>query len=64
MNDRKYPHGKLNENDEGALTLRIGIKGNRLIIDFGKQVIWIGFTREAAIEFARLILNNAEQLEE
>lgn len=54
----RYPEGKLGAHDEGVLNIRMGIdpKSNNLIIDFGKEVIWIGMSKEQAINFAKMIL--------
>ena len=38
----KYPRGKLNANDEGALRFMARVVGNTLIVDFGKPVAWLG----------------------
>lgn len=39
-----YPRGKLNAHDEGQLRMAFAIKGNTLILDFGKPVAWIGLS--------------------
>jgi hypothetical protein len=57
--NRHYPRGKLNEADEGALPMRIGVRDNTVVIDFGKKVAWIGMSKPEAIAFAKLILKHA-----
>ena len=37
-----YPRGKLKADDEGQLKIAMVVKGNTLIIDFGKPVAWVG----------------------
>ena len=39
---KNYPRGKLNAHDEGQLRIAMTVKGNTLIIDFGKPVKWLG----------------------
>lgn len=38
----KFPRGKLNPHDEGAIRFAARVEGNTLIIDFGKPVAWLG----------------------
>jgi hypothetical protein len=51
-----YPRGKLQDDDEGELTMAMYWKDKTFIIDFGKDVKWIGMSREDAQEFALRIL--------
>jgi hypothetical protein len=55
----RYPRGKLRDDDEGALDITIGLRDNTVIIDFGKDVKWIGMSRPQAQEFALRILRLA-----
>lgn len=59
-----FPAGKLNETDEGAINIAVGVHpvGNTLIIDFGKPVVWIGMPKQQAIEFANNILDKAKRM--
>lgn len=59
----KYPEGKLNPQDEGELNLVIGHKNNRVIIHFGKQVIWIGLPPAQARNMASGLLHYAAIVE-
>lgn len=43
-----FPDGKLNENDEGEIMVGITSAEDRVILNFGKPVHWIGFTKEQA----------------
>jgi hypothetical protein len=56
----KFPQGQLGPDDEGEL--RIGIahdsKGT-VLINFGKEVSWLGMPPPVAIEFAKQILKHA-----
>ena len=47
MTDNKYPNGKLNEHDEGALTFRMATVDGNVVIDFGKPVQWIGLDKKS-----------------
>jgi hypothetical protein len=54
-----YPRGKLQDDDEGELTFAMYWKDkahNTFIIDFGKDVKWIGLSREEAQQLALRIL--------
>lgn len=56
----KFPHGMLGPSDEGALSIGIATdsKGT-VIINFGKEVSWVGMPPEQAIQFATMILKRA-----
>lgn len=62
---KDFPAGKLNASDEGGLKLAVthtdGPDG-RVIVHFGTQVVWIGFTRDEAIALAKMITTHAESL--
>lgn len=57
-----FPDGKLDPLDEGEIRLRMGILDGRLIIEFGKPIASIGFTREEAINIGQAILDKAFKL--
>jgi len=56
----QFPRGMLGPSDEGALQMGVAhdSKGN-VILNFGKEVSWIGMPAEQAIEFAKLIMRHA-----
>jgi hypothetical protein len=54
-----YPHGKMNEEDEGGLMMGITHDKGKVIINFGKPCDWIGMPPEQAFAFARLIAEHA-----
>lgn len=56
----QFPEGKLHQSDEGEIKLAIGHKEGKVVIDFGSQVTWIGFTPNQAEEIAALILKHAD----
>ena len=59
----QFPEGKLTSHDEGEIRLAIGQKDGKVFVDFGSQVIWIGFTPAQAKEIARILVRNAEAIE-
>ncbi len=58
----KAPQGFLNPTDEGELKLAIGIEQNKVVINFGKPVAWIGFDWKQALELAELIRKKAHEI--
>lgn len=56
----KFPKGMLGPDDEGELTIGIAhdSKGT-VFLNFGKDVSWIGFPPDVAVEFAKNILRHA-----
>lgn len=61
---KKYPKGKLNNHDEGALAVKCFIAKERVVLDFGKPIKWLGFGIQEAIEFGEGIIKKAKELEE
>jgi hypothetical protein len=60
----KFPGGKLNAFDEGELKIAIMADTEKKIVGlhFGKNVSWIGFPHDVAIDFAKKILDAAEKI--
>ena len=58
----KYPKGKMSENDEGALAIVFFIKNERLVIDFGKDLSWVGFDRGSLRTFIDALENKYKEL--
>lgn len=52
--------------DEGELLMRVDIKQNGdhedIVVDFGKPVAWIGFHKEEAEAFIKLLQEKIKQL--
>jgi hypothetical protein len=55
----EYPHGKLNNTDEGAIAVGIGHQQGKVVIQFPKAVSWLGFTPEQAIQIAETLVEHA-----
>lgn len=58
----QYPDGKIASNDEGGLAFAGSILHGRIILDFGKPVHSIGFTKEEAIDLANYLYEKARLL--
>lgn len=58
----KFPKGKLREDDEGELKFAIGIHEEKVVIDFGTPVHWIGLDKNDAIALGQLLINKGESL--
>lgn len=62
MTDPNFPDGKLNEDDEGVLGLQLFEQDGRLILNFGKPVMWIGMDRATAMTVGQALLDRAKEL--
>ena len=62
MTDPKYPHGKLNEHDEGELAMAISHEDGNVVLNFNKPVAWIGMPPEQAMGLAELLIEHARAL--
>ena len=61
MTDEKYPNGKLNDEDEGALMVKIGTEDGAVRIDFGESTEWFAMTPDMAVDMAISLVNHARQ---
>ena len=61
-----FPHGKLNEFDEGGLNIAVSheINGRHRVvrIDFGKPIVWTAMDAETTMAFASLLVKHAMAL--
>jgi hypothetical protein len=59
-----FPEGKIKNDDEGALAFRIATDPEKkiVVIDFGKQVTWLGLPKAEALGLANLLKEHAETL--
>ena len=55
-----FHDGKLNENDEGEIMVGITEYDGRVIMNFGKGIRWIGFTKEQAKQIADSLLKHSK----
>ncbi len=59
-----YPDGVLRkraEDDDGLIQFAVGIEDDKVVIDFGTPVAWLGMTPQQAADFASSILNRARE---
>jgi hypothetical protein len=56
-----YPDGKLTKSDEGSLQFAVGEAGDRVIIDFGSPVTWVGMTAQQAMDLAASLMSQARK---
>jgi hypothetical protein len=54
----RFPHGHINENDQGEIQIAVAAdrKQQKVIIDFGKPVAWIGFDADQARELGEMLI--------
>lgn len=57
----KFPRGKLNEDDEGELTMGVAADGGTVILNFGKPVAWVGLPPALARELAASLIKKADE---
>jgi hypothetical protein len=58
-----FPRGKLTAEDEGGLAVAIGVKDKTVIVDFGKEVVWLGLDAASARQFAKNIMRRADEID-
>ena len=59
----RYPEGKLNDNDKGEIAIAIGGQDGKVIIDFGGEIGWVGFTPDQARQVAESLSAKADAIE-
>ncbi len=55
-----FPDGKLTTDDEGEIQIGITQVDGRVVMNFGKAITWIGFTKEQALQIADSLIKHAE----
>lgn len=60
--ENQYPQGKLNDTDQGALVMKIYEEKGEIVIDFGKDLSWIGFSKEKARALGELLIAKSKKL--
>lgn len=59
-----YPEGKLREDDDGELAVKIGTNGEgKVAVDFGKPVVWFGMGPRETRELAKQLWAWADRAE-
>ena len=59
----RYPEGKLREDDEGEISIGITVYEGKVIMDFGDDMGWVGFTPEQSRHIASTLQRGAKQAE-
>lgn len=57
-----FPAGKITEKDSGAYVFEVGIIADRIVLNFGKPIAWIGMTRKEALMLAAKLKKYARRL--
>lgn len=57
---REYPDGKLNDDDEGELTILVCVEKGRVMVMFPKPVKWFALPPQQAVDLAKIIVSNAQ----
>lgn len=57
-----FPKGRLNKSDEGGIQFAVGSDGDKVILDFGKPVHWIGMDAEQAADLASYLMKQAREV--
>lgn len=58
----KFPDGKIDPLDEGEIRIGIGIVEGRIVIEFGKPISSIGFTKDEALRIGQDLIERALKL--
>lgn len=59
----RYPYGTIDEHDEGELSFKVGSDRDTetVVVEFGKEVRWIGMRPEHAEALAQTLLKHAQR---
>ena len=60
---KKFPQGKINKDDEGEIQFGVRHDHAHVILDFGKQVTWLGMDPGLARQLGALLIKHADQVE-
>lgn len=58
-----HSHGMLNQQDEGDLAVLFKIERGLVVMEFGKEISWIGLEPYKARQFADMLNQKAEEAE-
>jgi hypothetical protein len=58
----EFPDGKISEDDEGELRMAVAVHEGNVILDFGKNISWIGLPPEQAKHLGQLLIQKAKDL--
>lgn len=57
-----FPRGKLCQDDEGGLRIAVYESDKTVIINFGKDIEWIGLDKETALKLANSLMECAAKI--
>ena len=60
----QYPRGKLREDDEGVLPMKIDTRDKTIVLSFGQLVSWIGLSADDALSLAVILVERAAAIKE
>lgn len=55
----EFPDGRLNAQDEGEIPMSVGHQDGRVVLQFPRNLNWIGFTADQAIDLANTLIEHA-----
>lgn len=58
----EFPEGRLTEKDEGEITIMIATVKDKIIIEFGTPIVWIGMNRDQATAFGKMLVKKANKI--
>lgn len=56
-----FPQGKLTKADEGSIQFGVGVKGGKVVLDFGTSITWVGMDAQQAADLASVLLSKARE---
>ena len=57
----EFPDGRLNKDDEGAIPIAIGHQDGRVTMQFARNLNWVGFTADQAVDVAQTLIEHARK---
>jgi hypothetical protein len=57
----EYPNGRIRTDDLGAVAVAVGHQDGRVTMQFPKNLNWIGFTPEQAMDIAQSLIDHARK---
>jgi len=60
---KTYSDGKLNKNDEGDLQIAVYVKDGRIVVDFGKNLSWLGFDKVSLRNFINVLEDGYKKID-
>lgn len=59
----EYPNGMASPDDNGALAMRLTVRGPLVVIEFGAYIDWIANDAAGTREFARKLIECASKID-